>query len=319
MQQTNSQHNRRRSAKGSRTVPKTAVADQQEIVSKQVLLSRKKQSPSQRSEHSVLSPFRYPGGKSWFLKTVRMWLRNQPRHSIILVEPFAGGASVSLAAVYENLVKESHFAERDRNVAAIWKTILNGEAKWLADKIRSFSISRRRVKEVLARNPSSLRKLAFQCLLRNRTARGGVITNGAGLIRKGENGKGLRSRWYPETLAKRILAISSLRSKLKFTCGDGFEMIRKFIHRKNAVFFVDPPYTKAAHRLYRYWDIDHEELFRLLSRAKGDVLMTYDDTAEIRSLANKYGFKFQPILMQTSHHQKKRELMISWSFDWQKP
>jgi hypothetical protein len=38
--------------------------------------------------------------------------------------------------------------------------------------------------------------------------------------------------------------------------------------------------------------------------AKGDVLMTYDDTAEIRSLAMKYGFQFKRITMQTTHHKK---------------
>jgi DNA adenine methylase len=265
-----------------------------------------------------LSPFRYPGGKSWFLKIVRKWIKNQPRVPALLVEPFAGGASVSLAAVHEDLVDQAAFAERDRDVAATWQTVLNGQAKWLSKEICAFRLSRKKVYEVLARAPHTRRGRAFQCLVRNRTARGGVMTRSAGLIREGEDGKGLRSRWYPKTLAQRIATISSLKSKLKFTQGDGFKLIRKYLHRKTAVFFVDPPYTKAACRLYRHWDIDHEELFKLLSRAQGDVLMTYDDTPEIRTLATNYGFQFKRISMRTTHHEKKRELIISRNFAWQK-
>jgi DNA adenine methylase len=223
-----------------------------------------------------------------------------------------------LAAANESLVDEVAFAERDADVAAIWKTVLNGEANWLARRIRSFRIARKRVEALLAEKPATRRHRAFQCLLRNRTARGGVITDGAGLIREGEDGQGLKSRWYPKTLAARIATISSIRKKLSFTEGDGFRLIKKFLHRKTVVFFVDPPYTKAARRLYRHWDINHEQLFRLLSHAKGDVLMTYDDTSEIRALAAKYGFQFRRISMRTTHHQKKRELMIARSFSWRK-
>ena len=44
--------------------------------------------------------------------------------------------------------------------------------------------------------------------------------------------------------------------------------------------------------------------------------MTYDDTPEIRNLAKKYGFKAKRISMRTTHHETKRELMISKNFDW---
>jgi DNA adenine methylase len=234
----------------------------------------------------------------------------------VFVEPFAGGAGITLAAVHENLVDHAAFAEIDRDVAAAWETMLNGEALWLADEIISFRISRQRVAKVLAGKPSSRRRRAFRCLLWNRTSRGGLITKGAGLIREGEKGKGLNSRWYPETLANRIRTISSIKSKLTFTQASGFELINAHINHEQAVFFVDPPYTKAARRLYHHWNIDHENLFRILSRAKGAILMTYDDTSEVRHLALHYGFQFKRISMQTSHHENKRELMISKDFEW---
>ena len=266
-----------------------------------------------------LSPFRYPGGKTWFRKTSRKWLKNRRVPPRILVEPFAGGAAISLAAVHENLVPRAAFAELDPEVANTWESMLNGEAEWLIDQITSFQISRSRVKKVLSAMPPTKRDRAFRCILQNRTARGGVIAEGAGIIRKGENGKGVSSRWYPETLAKRIRVIHSLKAKLSFMHGDGFKLIHKYLNDNGAVFFVDPPYTQAARRLYRHWEIDHEELFKLLSRTSGDVLMTYDDTSEIRDLATEHGFQFKRISMRTTHHEAKSELMISKNFDWQKP
>ena len=53
-----------------------------------------------------------------------------------------------------------------------------------------------------------------------------------------------------------------------------------------------------------------------LGRVKGDVLMTYDDTSEIRALARRNGFRVRQISMRTSHHKRKRELMISRGFAW---
>jgi DNA adenine methylase len=174
------------------------------------------------------------------------------------------------------------------------------------------------VEEQLQRKPASQHERAFLCLLRNRTARGGVIAEGAGLIRKGEDGRGLRSRWYPQTIADRITAISSFKKKLDFGREDGFTLIKKHQHKKNTVFFVDPPYTKAARRLYRHWEIDHENLFRILQQVAGDVLMTYDDTSEVRQWARTYGFQVKTISMRTTHHKTKRELMISKDFGWLK-
>lgn len=234
----------------------------------------------------------------------------------MIVEPFAGGAGISLTCVKDSLVDEAAFAELDRDVAATWKTVLNGHAPWLAAEILGFRITRTRVEQVLAQSPKTIYERAFRCLLRNRTARGGVLTEGAGLIRLGEDGKGLRSRWYPETLAKRIATISSLKAQLHFRHGDGFSLIDEYLDRSDAVFFVDPPYTQAAKRLYTHWEIDHERLFKVLQRAKGDLLMTYDDTKEVRKWAKSAGLKVRPISMRTTHHQQKRELMISRDFRW---
>ena len=83
-------------------------------------------------KRGLKSPFRYPGGKSWFVKTARKWLKNRTSRPKLLVEPFAGGANISLSAVHAKLVDKAAFTELDRDVAATWTTILNGQADWLA-------------------------------------------------------------------------------------------------------------------------------------------------------------------------------------------
>src|SRR5438046_171777 len=142
---------------------------------------------------STPSPFRYPGGKSWLVPYVRQWLKSlQP--PIRFAEPFAGGANVGLTVAIENLAKHVVLVELDRDVAAVWKTILNGHASRLGDRIVSFHLSKRLLKSILSRRCNSDLSRAFATILKNRTRRGGIIANGASLLKRGENDNGIKSR-----------------------------------------------------------------------------------------------------------------------------
>jgi DNA adenine methylase len=92
------------------------------------------------------------------------------------------------------------------------------------------------------------------------------IAPGAGWPNYGEAGKGIHSRWYPETLAKRIEAIHALRGKVTFIQGDGLETLRNFGSVPYTVAFVDPPYVGrgrgAGLRLYRCYEVDCEEFLK---------------------------------------------------------
>lgn len=37
------------------------------------------------------SPFRYPGGKTWFVPRFRNWIAAQKKRPKVLIEPFVGG------------------------------------------------------------------------------------------------------------------------------------------------------------------------------------------------------------------------------------
>jgi len=262
------------------------------------------------------SPFRYPGGKTWFVPYVRDWLESKPEKPTRFIEPFAGGAISSMTVAFERLAKHVIFAEKDQDVAVVWKVILNGHADWLADEIIKFEVSLENVRTILDAKPRKLPARAFQTIIKNRMQRGGIMAPGAGLIKTGENGKGLTSRWYPATLAKRIKEINFLKDRLTFIEGDAFKIIEEYQPDQDSVFYIDPPYTKAAKRLYSAWEVDHEKLFQLLSECKGDFLMSYDNTPEIQDLASKYSLSYKAIPMKNTHHAKMTELIIGRNLAW---
>jgi len=264
------------------------------------------------------SPFRYPGGKTWLVPTTRAWLKSL--RLTVLVEPFAGGGIISLTAAFERLVDRVVMVEIDPHVAAVWRTILEGDAQWLADAILRFHVTPDNLDAVLAIHNDTFEWQAFLTIVRNRTARGGIMAPGAGRIRNGENGKGLTSRWYPETLSRRILDIAAIRDRITFIEGDGLAVVQDYADSRGVAFFIDPPYTastkRAGGRLYLHSEIDHGELFRLASTLAGDFLMTYDNAVEPRTLSSRYGFDTAQVAMKNTHHAAMTELLISRSLDW---
>lgn len=266
------------------------------------------------------SPFRYPGGKTWLVPRVRRWLLSLPQCPSEFFEPFAGGAIVGLTVAAEKLADHVTLVELDAQVASVWQVILAGDAEWLADKIVSFELSPETADDVLSNPPGTLEEFAFQTILKNRIQHSGILAPGAGRIKKGENGKGIRSRWYPETISKRILDIVAIRDRLTFIHGDGLEVLRINAPRADAVHFIDPPYTvagkRAGARLYTHHALDHEELFSVVDQLAGDFLMTYDNCAGVRQLAQKYGFDTEAIAMKNAHHARMTGLLIGTDLAW---
>lgn len=268
------------------------------------------------------SPFRYPGGKTWLVPRIRQWLASLPDQPAEFIEPFAGGAIIGLTVAAEGLAGHVTLVELDENVASVWQTILHDEGggAWLAEQIVNFNLTHESAASVLRPAPRSTRERAFQTILKNRVNRGGILAPGAGMIKVGENGKGLLSRWYPETLQRRILDIVKLRDRITFLHGDGLDVIRKNATHTDTVFFIDPPYTasgkQAGSRLYSYPNLNHELLFTTADAAAGDFLMTYDDAEDVQRLAQAHRFDLQPVAMKNTHHAKMTELLIGRNLNW---
>lgn len=272
--------------------------------------------PVNVSKVRQLSPFRYPGGKTWLMPELRRWIWSLGHRPTVFVEPFAGGGIASLTVAIEDLSDKVIMCELDPDVASVWETILE-EPEYLSERILAFDVTPTAVRKIIASEPKTTRDRAFQTIVRNRVQRGGILAHGASLVKRGENGKGLKSRWYPETLVRRISLIHKHRHRIEFVTQDGFHVIEKYRTRSRAVFFVDPPYTaggkKAGRRLYTCSELDHEKLFAKMATVAGAFLMTYDDTEEVRGLASRWGFALSTIPMKNTHHTVNQELLIKKS------
>ena len=268
------------------------------------------------------SPFRYPGGKTWLVPRIRQWLASLPSKPDEFIEPFAGGGIVGLTVAFEDLANHVTLVELDHQIAAVWQTILYGDGEWLADRIVAFDFSSETVEAEIERCDLSVQEQAFQTILKNRVNRGGILAPGAGKVKRGENDKGLASRWYPETLSKRIRKIVEIRDKFTFIEGDGIELLRENSQRSEAVFFIDPPYTaggkRAGNRLYTHFELNHDELFKVSCELAGDFLMTYSNDQAVQGLATKYQLEMQEIAMKNTHHAKMTELLIGRDLGWER-
>lgn len=266
------------------------------------------------------SPFRYPGGKTWFVPTFRAWARGLDPKPSVLVEPFAGGGIITLTALFESLVDHAVMVELDEDIAAVWKTIVEGDTTWLAERILGFDLTKENVIKEISRTAVDVKEMAFHTILKNRTLHGGILAGGSGFLKHGENGKGIRSRWYPRTLARRLTDLDWVAGRIEFRQEDGLGVIREFSKEKDAIFFIDPPYTaggkKAGKRLYRHCILDHEKLFACCESIKGDFLMTYDNADEVKSMARSHGFQMRLIPMNNTHHATMQELVIGKNLSW---
>ena len=268
------------------------------------------------------SPLRYPGGKTWLIPHIRFWLQTRKLPPKLLIEPFAGGGIVSLTAVMEGLVEHCTMSELDREVAAFWITALNAGPE-LCERVLRFNPTREAIEQLTNSRPQNTIDQGFRTLVLNRTRRGGILAPGASISKSGEDGKGVASRWYPETIVKRLNEISTHSNRISFHATDGIELLEHELNQRNTsldsttekVVFVDPPYTaggkRAGKRLYTHNEIDHHQLFEILSDCRADFLMTYDKAPEIVSLSIKHGFHIVQVTMKNTHHAKVPELIIT--------
>ena len=260
------------------------------------------------------SPLRYPGGKTWLVPEIRRYLAGLDFRPEVFVEPFAGGGTASLIAVMDCYVDRAVLCERDPDLSNLWQCML-GDAEELARRVERFVASPENVSAVFADAGVSGMDAAFRTLLRNRVSRGGIMAKGASVMKQGENGNGISSRWYANTLAARIRTIGSYAKQLDFFQGDGVSLVELCKDNGAAAFFIDPPYTaagkRAGRRLYTYNEINHEDLFERMSRVRGAFMMTYDESPDVIEMARRRGFHQTKVPMKNTHHAVMYELLIT--------
>ncbi len=258
---------------------------------------RSRKTPLRRQEASILSPLRYPGAKRRLAGYVSEAIRLNGLRPRVFVEPFAGGASVSLQLLNNGVVDAVVLGERDPLVAAFWKVVFD-DSEWLIEQISEVEVSVANWSFFRDTHFRSNRDLALACVFLNRTSFSGILAKTAGPIggREQESEYKVDCRFNVATIAKRIRQIAALRDRvLLVRQGDWastIEEVESWGYGEQEVFYyLDPPFYAKAARLYRYYfgADDHTTLHDRLVRLTQPWLLSYDPEPTIQALYSHNG------------------------------
>ena len=254
------------------------------------------------------SPLRYPGGKARFTELISRAMKQSGEVATLFVEPFCGGAGVSIALLESNQIDRIALNDIDPLVSSFWQVIFgkssanSRDVNWLISQIETAVLSITEWKRVKASNPSSLREAAFKCLYLNRTNFNGII-NKAGPIGGWEQKKRtLGVRFNREKLVSRVRALYERRDQVVRI---GNESWRQFCastgKRSGAYIYLDPPYYHKAEQLYGH-TFDHKShvaMRNYLVHLNSPWMLSYDDALEVRCLYGELPNVYGSVIDQT--------------------
>lgn len=242
-----------------------------------------------------LSPLRYPGGKRRLAVYIgRMMDECGIKRINRVLEPFAGGAAISLAFLEADIADEVVLSDLDPMIAAFWSVVFSSDNSILAERVRKTEISTDLWMKLKHSNPNDLLDLAFKCIYLNRTSFSGSLAPSAGPI----GGKNQLSK-YPigcrfntERIALRIESLERFKDQVRVYNKDFRRLASSFRMSHNSkniswqnFWYLDPPFFHKADKLYRYFfkESDHKALKKLLHQLDGYWLLSYDLCHEAES------------------------------------
>lgn len=264
-----------------------------------------------------ISPLRYPGGKSKLAPLIHRILYDNGLIGGRYIEPFAGGASIALYLLLNNLVKQIHINDKDVAIYSFWKSIVD-VPHHLIDKINKTPITIEewyKQKEIYSRKEeySGTLELAFATLFLNRCNRSGILTAGP-IGGYSQSGKWtVDCRFSKEDIIRRIEKIARYQSRILVTNCDAAMLLQNIEPLKDTFVYLDPPYYKKGPGLYMnaYTDADHETLKSVVDHMKVKWLVSYDNQLFIQSLYSQYhSFEFQ--LTYSAHKHTKGSEILLW-------
>lgn len=275
-----------------------------------------------------VSPLRYPGGKSWFYPYFRAWMVHEGYRGGTLIEPFAGGASISLQSLVDGIVSQAVLVERDEELFTFWRVVLDRDRfPALAGQVlalRSEADLMEKMddlEERRSRGDATDVERALLYLLRNRTNYGGITARGASRMRRGEKERGVSSRWYLSTLSARLSLVNQLGDRISVVHGDGvsfLEFAARFL--PDAVVFADPPYLlgkSPGTRLYDQTSLEYGHLLGVLATGfKGRFLLTHSPSDELLSMAKRFGLEARGVPMRGRRNAVLEEVVVASDASW---
>jgi DNA adenine methylase len=239
----------------------------------------------------LLSPLRYPGAKRQLIPMFEDLLRR--RLVSTFVEPFAGGASVSLHLAANGLADRVVLGEADPLVYHFWQ-IACFDTDWLVDQVETIEISLDTWDRLRDGGDESPRGQALACLFLNRTSFSGILHPRAGPIggRAQQSVYDLGCRFPRGELARRLRLVGQLAQagRIAEVClGDYESTVTRALQAYGSagtLVYLDPPFFAKAATLYRKsFDLeDHRRLARYVMGLHEPWVLSYDHHPVIRDL-----------------------------------
>jgi len=262
--------------------------------------------------HSIISPLRYPGGKSKALKFILPKILTQDFSEYR--EPFVGGGSIFIEVKQEKPDVKYWINDLDHNLFCFWKSIQEDSFKFMAE-IRRIKLKNENAKEIfqhyknlIIKSENSLdpweRGIAFYFL--NRTAFSGNAFSGG----------------YSQESFEKRLTLSRINNLSQFSdflqdvkITDYSYEVLLLKNGKNAFIFLDPPYFSAKEsklygrdgKLHKHFD--HERFATDMRDCKKHKwLITYDDSPKIRELFSEFSYVYvEPWELQYGVNSPKKD------------
>jgi len=235
----------------------------------------------------VLSPLRYAGAKRALVPVLQQLVQ---RPVDLLVEPFCGGASVSLAFLADGLVERAVLGDADPLIAAFWVASAYRPDELIA-RMRAEPVTLERWDYWRATEPVGTMDRAVKALFLNRTSFSGILHGSAGPIggRAQTGPYPIGCRFGLEDLERRIRWVGELGRSgriAEVVCGDWRDTLSHWGTDSSVLVYADPPYVEKGAELYGlpFDATEHEQLAKCLISARWRWALSYDDHPTIRAL-----------------------------------
>lgn len=257
--------------------------------------------------HSV-SPLRYPGGKTRFVQLISAAIRALPQPPSVFVEPFCGGAGVSLALLKQGQVDRVALNDADPLVASFWQVIFTrseatkSDFEWLLQRVNKAPITLEAWREQKALQPANLREAAWKCLFLNRTSFNGILHKSGPIGGWTQVNRALNVRFNREKIGAKLLALNKLRCQVERAENlDWQNFCEQYQRRHRSYLYLDPPYYHRAEQLYGHLfdEAQHRALRDYLLARRAPWLLSYDDAAEVRELYGTHPSRNTRVVDQT--------------------
>jgi DNA adenine methylase len=236
------------------------------------------------------SPLRYPGGKGKIANYVKLLMIQNGLTGRDYVEPYAGGASVALALLYEGYAERAFINDLNPGIHAFWKSALT-QTNQLCSLIEDTPVTMEtwhRQREVLHSPAAEGLELGFATFFLNRTNRSGIIGGGVigGLDQTGQ--WKIDARYNKPALVQRIRKLGRHRNRVSLSNEDAVEYVAAWNDRTldPAFLYLDPPYFEKGEGLYdNFYDAaDHAMIAESVANLAHPWIVSYDARPEITNL-----------------------------------